>query len=129
MSGPMQWSQAQGRLVPAITSASVTSTAGWDSEGEDNYPISPPPFAIAASAAEAPTVAPVKATPTKAKTQAVVTPKNIVALAKARLREVKLELRRMKTLEKERGELERLISAAEDTKPRAVVRELKRTAG
>lgn len=40
------------------------------------------------------------------------TPKNIVALAKARLREVKAELKRMKALEKERGELERLIHAA-----------------
>lgn len=55
-------------------------------------------------------------------------PKNVVALAKARLREVKAELRRMKALEKERAELERLIAAAED-KPRAVVHELKRSAG
>lgn len=55
-------------------------------------------------------------------------PKNVVALAKARLREVKIELRRLKALEKERDELERLIAAAEN-KPRAVVRELKRSAG
>ena len=57
-----------------------------------------------------------------------VSPKNILALAKARLRDVKAELRRMKALEKERGELERLITAAEN-KPRAVVRDIKRTAG
>ena len=55
-------------------------------------------------------------------------PKNVVALAKARLREVKSELRKLKALEKERAELERLIAAAEN-KPRAVVREIKRTAG
>ena len=51
-------------------------------------------------------------------------PKNIVQLAKARLKEVKVELKRMTALEKERTELERLIEAAE-AKPRAVVRELK----
>jgi len=44
-------------------------------------------------------------------------PKNVVSLAKARLREVKAELRRLKALEKEKGELERLIAAAEN-KPR-----------
>ncbi len=57
------------------------------------------------------------------------TPQNILSLAKARLREVKQELKKLKTLDKERGELERLIAAAEDKKPRAVVREIKRTAG
>lgn len=56
-------------------------------------------------------------------------PQNIVALAKKRLAEVKVELRRMKALEKERVELERLIDAAKN-KPRAVIREIqKRSAG
>lgn len=55
-------------------------------------------------------------------------PKNVVALAKARLREVKTELRRLKALEKEKGELERLIAAAEN-KPKSNLREIKRTAG
>lgn len=55
-------------------------------------------------------------------------PKNVVALAKARLREVKAELRRLKALEKEKGELERLIAAAEN-KPKTNLREIKRTAG
>lgn len=54
--------------------------------------------------------------------------RNVVQLAKARLREIKAELRHMKALEKERAQLERLIAAAEE-KPRAVVREIKRTAG
>lgn len=55
-------------------------------------------------------------------------PKNVVALAKARLREVKAELRRLKALEKEKGELERLIAAAEN-KPKSNLREIKRSAG
>lgn len=55
-------------------------------------------------------------------------PKNVVALAKARLRDVKAELRRLKALEKEKGELERLIAAAEN-KPKTNLREIKRTAG
>lgn len=45
------------------------------------------------------------------------TPKNIVQLAKARLAEVKKELRRLKALEKERAELERLIEAATHVSP------------
>jgi hypothetical protein len=56
-------------------------------------------------------------------------PQNILSLAKARLRDVKSELKKLKALEKERGELERLIAAAEEKKPRAVLREIKRTAG
>lgn len=55
-------------------------------------------------------------------------PKDIVALAKARLREVKAEIRRMKKLEHECAELERLIQAAEN-KPLALVKQLKRSAG
>lgn len=55
-------------------------------------------------------------------------PKNVVALAKARLREVKTELRRLKALEKEKGELERLIAAAEN-KPKTNLREIKRSVG
>lgn len=55
-------------------------------------------------------------------------PKNIVQLARARLREVKAEVRRLRALEKERDQLERLIEAATN-KPRATVREIKRSAG
>jgi hypothetical protein len=53
-------------------------------------------------------------------------PKNIVQLAKARAREIKKELRNKQALEKELAQLERLIAAAET---RAVVREIKRSAG
>lgn len=56
-------------------------------------------------------------------------PKNVVALAKARLREVKADLRRLKALEKEKGELERLIAAAENKPPKPNLREIKRSVG
>lgn len=115
MSGPMQWSR--GGLVPV--GSVVPST-------EDDEPVGayvPVMMMNTASVAAQPQAAPRE---TKKKPA---TPKDIVGLAKARLKEVKQELRRMKTLEKECGELERLIAAAEDTKPRAVVRELKRSAG
>jgi hypothetical protein len=112
MSGPMQWNQALGRLVPAITSAD--EGVKWhvkDDELQVEEPAPPPALRKPAPKAAPPA------------------PKNILTLAKARLREIKTELRKLKALEKERGELERLIAAAEDKKPRAVVRELKRTAG
>jgi hypothetical protein len=57
------------------------------------------------------------------------TPKNIVSLARARLREVKSELQKLKALEKERAELERLIAAAEDKKPRTQLRAVTKSAG
>lgn len=66
--------------------------------------------------------------PTPPKAAKPIKPQNIVSLAKARLREVKTELRRMRALEKERDELERLIKAAENA-PRATVTNLKRSAG
>lgn len=53
-------------------------------------------------------------------------PLNVIAMAKARLRELKAELRRMKQLEREYAELQRLLAAA---RPIAVVREIKRSAG
>lgn len=55
-------------------------------------------------------------------------PKNVVALAKARLREVKAELKKLKALEKEKGELERLIAAAENKPQKSNLREIKRPA-
>ena len=122
MSGPVQWSQALGRMVHAQSGDTPPELWGKPIEGFgdelDSFPISPPPYARP----EAPSQV------SKPKVTGKQTPKNIVALAKARLREVKVELKRMKALVKECGELERLIKAAED-KPRAVVRELKRTAG
>lgn len=75
--------------------------------------------------AKKPPPAPVVKQPSLGKLAA---PTNVVALAKARLRDVKKELRRMKALEKERDELERLVAAAE-RKPKTVLREVKTTAG
>lgn len=71
--------------------------------------------------------APVFVVPVKLGT--AVNPKNVVALAKARLREVKSELRRLKALEKEKGELERLIAAAVNKPQKTNIREIKRNAG
>lgn len=55
-------------------------------------------------------------------------PVDVVKLAKARLRQVEVELRRMRKLEVERDKLRRLVEAA-DNRPRAVVRDIKRSAG
>lgn len=62
-----------------------------------------------------------------------ITPKNVVKLAKQRLRDIKKEIRKLKQLEKERAELERLIEAAEGRQVRsvggAVVGSIKRSTG
>ncbi len=50
-------------------------------------------------------------------------PLNVIKAAKARLRELEREIKRVRALEKERDELRRLLDAATN-KPRAVVREL-----
>ena len=53
-------------------------------------------------------------------------PINVVSLARRRLREVKREIKRLRKLEAERDQLQRLINAA-DGKPVAVVTELRRS--
>jgi hypothetical protein len=121
MSGPMQWSKDHG-LVPAIVTTSGVSNIiaarvapPIDDENEDDDDAAP--------------VAIARPTLKRAPTAKAPTPKDVVRLARARLRDVKAELKRMRRLEEERAELERLIAAAEN-KPCAVVREFpKRTAG
>ena len=108
--GPMQWTA--GGFVPAgSTIPNTGAVRGGFIRPEDDEPVAvtPPP-------ARAPQAKPV-------------TPKGVVAMAKARLREVKSELRRMKALEKEKGELERLIAAAEHKPSKPNLREIKRTTG
>lgn len=123
MSGPMQWTP-QG-LIPAMTSARVGGIQGARVVGaiqldEDDDDVEDASSELTRPAPRATVRKPVAKLPT---------PKDVVKLARARLREVKRELRRMRGLEEERAELERLINAAEN-KPRAVVRELpKRTVG
>jgi hypothetical protein len=121
MSGPMQLRQ-DGTWVPALTASSSTPVAGLDDEFAQTlqYASPPPSFPRAEPAAPPPTIKPSKALKTT----------NVLALAKARLKDINKELRRMKALEKERAELERLIAAAQ-TKPRAVVSAIKpaRSAG
>jgi hypothetical protein len=113
---PMQFSGALGRMVVV---------------DEEKVPI----FNMEAGQKPADIVEVVMPPPSqKQKTTVVRTiqasPKDVVALAKARLKEVKAELKNKAALEKEKAQLERLIAAAEDKKPRAaVVREIKRNAG
>lgn len=111
MSGPMQWTA--GGLVPAV---GIVPNAG-ETKGGFVAPVE-----IAA------VLTPTNVAQLRSKPAAKPAPKNVVALAKARLREVKAEIRRLKALEKEKGELERLIAAAEN-KPRSNLRELKRPTG
>lgn len=123
--GPMQWTP-QG-LVPAITGVVRPGgiqheTIYVDSSDPDDDDAEPEAAPILPRSRQP---IPPKVTGGPAKSAS---PKNVVALAKARLREVKAELRRMKSLEKERDQLQRLVEAAEN-KPRAIVREIKRSAG
>lgn len=115
MSGPMQWTP--NGLVPAIGSI---PNAGETKGG----------FVAQEAAAVAPATYPeqVAKLPRNASVISSST-LNVLALAKARLKEVKLELRRLKALEKEKGELERLISAAENKPKKSNLREIKRSAG
>lgn len=103
MSGPQQWTP--NGLVPAVSSSGQALSRPPEEDEEDDALPPPRPQRAAKPLA----------------------PRNVIALAKARLREVKKELRVKARLEKERDELERLLAAAQ--KPRAVVREIKRTAG
>lgn len=57
-----------------------------------------------------------------------VSPKDVIRLARKRLRDIKRELKRMRQLERERDQLQRLLDAADDKRP-ASVRPLKRHAG
>lgn len=110
MSGPMQWTQ--GGFVPAVGMIP-------NPEGQKGG------FVDTGEASNLEPAAVVQRPLRQAKKPA---PKNIVTLAKARRRDLKAELKRLKAAEKELAEIERLIAAAEN-KPKAVVRELKRTAG
>ena len=111
---PMQFSGALGRMVVVDEEKVPTFNMEQGQRPADIVEVIMPP-----APTKKPTVVTVKASP-----------KDVVALAKARLKEVKAELRNKAALEKERDQLERLIAAAEDKKPRAaVVREIKRNAG
>ena len=110
MPGPMQWTAAG--LVPAI---GIVPNAGQTKPG------------AVLEVAQVDVAQPVQQKTVRQQAPKM-SPKNVVAFAKARLREVKAEIRRLKALEKERGELERLIAAAESKPSRSNIREFKRTA-
>lgn len=111
MSGPMQFSPHQGWLRPAGDATPIPKEF-------IEQPVEETP-------APAPRPLPVKTTSAP---QPLTTP-NVLKLAKARLKEVKAELKRMKALEQEKLELERLIAAAQNKAPRvASVRAIKKPA-
>jgi hypothetical protein len=128
MSGPMQLRQ-DGTWVPALTAGSTApKIAGFDDEFNQTLEFASPPPGFPRAQ---PQPIPARATePVPASKSKPLKTTNVLALAKARLKDVNKELRRMKALEKERAELERLIAAAQ-TKPKAVVAAIKsaRTAG
>ncbi len=118
MSGPMQWTS--GGMVPAnVTKTSRVAPVDPDDDDLDELEDDVAPSPRPATPARRVAVRPAKP----------LAPKDVVRLAKARLREVEAELKRMRRLELERAELQRLLAAAKSG-PRAVVRELpKRSAG
>jgi hypothetical protein len=122
MSGPMQWTPHG--LVPATgVLPAVTERGG-------HIPGYVPPAEEVAAASQVQHPEAVQFTRSFAlKPTATLKPPNVVALAKARLREVKSELRRLHALEKEKGELERLIAAAENKPQKTNLREIKRSTG
>lgn len=93
MSGTVQFSFANSQQV-APNAVRV----------EEDEPVEP------AEIAEAPVVATAKRVALRP--SPIVKPLNVLKLAKARLREVKRELKKLEELEKERQELEFLIAAA-----------------
>lgn len=119
MNGPLQWTPSG--MVPALNGpvANASSRA-----------ILPPAVSTAApddDDEDAPLIAVVR--PARRPAPKGATPKDVVRMARARLRELETELKRLRRLEKERDELRRLVEAAK-AKPRAVLRELpKRSAG
>ncbi len=123
MSGPMQLRQ-DGTWVPALTSGSTApAVAGFDDEFNQTLQLaSPPPGFPRGQTPPAPVQAADPAPTTKPSKPLKTT--KVLALAKARIKDVNKELRGMKALEKERAELERLIAAAQ-TKPKAVVAAIK----
>lgn len=122
MSGPMQWTP-QG-MVPAgsprpvsedPTPAVVLQMAHTVDEDEDDD-VAPTPRAL-----------PAKKMLARAKVE--LAPKDVIKLARARLRDVDREIKLLKKLEVERDQLRRLLDAATN-RPRALVHELpKRSAG
>jgi len=122
MSGPLQWTPRG--LVPAMTSSRSAEVTGAsvdlvephdaDADEDDVVDVQTAPRPVAKRHRAAPAAAS--------------TPKDVVRMARRRLREVEAEIKRLRRLERERDELKRLVDAASN-KPRAVVREIKRSAG
>lgn len=98
--GPMQWSQAHGRMVPAVGYLPPPDEVLEEEQSEFEQAL-----------AQKPRLAPASKVPVSGKPMPSA-PINVLKLAKARLKEVLKGLRAAKALDKERIELERLIEAA-----------------
>ena len=121
MTGPVQW-----------TPGGVVNLSSVPIDGQHQI-VAGNPFVVVPQATEDERVEAAGAVAAGARARAKraargITPKDVISLARARLREVKAELRRMRALDRERQQLERLLKAA-DGKPLAVVRDMKRPTG
>lgn len=122
MLGPVQWTR-EG-MVPALTSGTGASTlaraAARSDEGRDDDLDEDDDLEALTPARQAPDAARPKHKPAP---QKLPPPPNVLKLARARLRAVERELKRLRRLEQEHDELRRIIDAATN-KPRAVVRQI-----
>lgn len=99
---------APAAISSAVVEAQAAEIVRASPVASPQPPPSPPPRSLAAAAPLA--------------------PKDVLRLARARLKELDRECRRLERLKKEREELRRLVAAASG-KSAAVIREIKRTAG
>lgn len=109
-----------GKIVrkdETMAAAPNVSNVRVDDDDDDDDAVTVLPGSAAFAPRQAAPVQPPKA----AKIAKPPKPKDIVKLARARLREVNREIARIRKLEKERDELARLVEAA-DNKPLAPVR-------
>lgn len=119
MNGPMQWTP-EGMVpigeVPTLAGFVPASVRTDDDDDDEDQAV----------------VRFDRATPAqrRGRATAITTPKDVVKAARARLREIDAEVKRLRKLEREGAELRRLLAAAK-AKPRVTnVRELpKRSAG
>lgn len=106
MPGPIQFSFAgsvdpSGNAIAPPPGVRLVDENGIEPEDEDEEPTQ---VRVAVRTG---------AKPQKGKAAVAVTSKNLLQLAKDRLKELETEIRALKSLEKERNELQRLVAAAE----------------
>lgn len=108
-----------GGPVPMAPDGTLLEVSGFSTTQEHGATV-PRAAVVAIPTAARSGILPVVTTPTAAP---LLRPRDVVKAARARATEIRTELRRMKHLEKELGELDRLIAAAKH-KPVAIVRQI-----